>query len=501
MRTASWASANPVWTKTCQIGCIALVAYFASWGSVPAPLVRAETTAETAEPKPRFPAEVSRQLAALEQWVRKKGGRLSAHLIDMQSGAELGSGERLALNPASNMKVLTAAYALEQLGASHSFHTGLYGDIRDGVAQLLVLRGNGDPSLTEAALWRLANSLANRGLRRVDRLLVDQSRFDGEFIPPAFEQQPDEWAAFRAPISAIALERNSVVLNVLPTRAGQPARVWFEPNGAVQVQGRIETVASGRGQNVQLQLQGDPSGTLIGRVGGRIAAGLGRQRYPKRMDDPRLVPGLVLAELLRQRDIEVAEVALGGQEAQNRLTYHGSAPLTELLPQLGKYSDNFYAEMLFKAFSQRDSEAPASSQRSAELVMQWLRQLGAADEETRVINGSGLFDANRLSALTLTRVLRHAYHHPKTRAEMVSHLAIGGVDGTLRSRFSKLASTGQVRAKTGTLRDSITLSGYFLRDNGQAPIAFSLLVNGIEGQHGNVRARLDRVVESLAQLG
>ncbi len=498
MRTEGSASARTVWTKARQITCITLMACAATWASAPAPLVRAETTAARAEPVRHFPPEVSRRLAALEQWVRKNGGRLSAHLVDMQSGAELGSGERLALNPASNMKVLTAAFALDRLGASHSFQTGLYGEIRGGVAQQLVLRGNGDPSLTEASLWRLANSLVNRGLARVERLLVDQSRFDGEFIPPAFEQQPDEWAAFRAPVSAIALERNSVVLNVLPTRVGQPARVWFEPEGAVQVAGQIETVAVGRGQSVQLQLQGDPSGALLGRVGGRIAAGLGRQRYPKRMDDPRLAPGLVLAELLRQRNIEVGQVALGGQQAQRRLTYHGSAPLAELLPQLGKYSDNFYAEMLFKAVSQRDSEAPASSQRSAELAMQWLKQLGASSDDTRITNGSGLFDANRLSALTLTRVLRHAYHNPKTRAEMVSHLAIGGVDGTLRSRFTKLASTGQVRAKTGTLRDSITLSGYFLRNSDQAPIAFSLLVNGIEGQHANVRAQLDRVVGSLS---
>lgn len=497
MRTASSAWANPVWTKTRRIACIALLALAANWGSDALSSVRAETEPTPPAATVRFPVEVQRRLTDLDEWVRKHGGQLGAHLVDLQTGAELGVGEQLALNPASNMKLLTAAFALEHLGSSYSFQTGIYGSIRDGVAAQLVLRGNGDPSLTEAALWRLANSLANRGLTRVEQLLVDQSRFDDQFVPPAFEQQPDEWASFRAPISAIALERNSVVLNVLPTAVGEPARVWFEPNAAVQVRGKIETVARGRGQNIQLQLQSDPSGALVGHVGGHVATGLGRLRYPKRMEDPRLIPGLVLAELLRQRDVEIGRVALGGQDVQRRLTYHGSAPLAQLLPELGKVSDNFYAEMLFKAFSLQDSPTPASSQRSAELMLQWLQRMGAASEQTRITNGSGLFDANRLSARTLTRVLRHAYHNLKIRPEMLSHLAIGGVDGTLRQRFARFASSGSVRAKTGTLRDSITLSGYFLRDGDQAPIAFSLLVNGVEGRHAQVRAQLDRVVESF----
>jgi len=49
-----------------------------------------------------------------------------------------------------------------------------------------VLRGHGDPSLTEAGLWRLANALESLGIREVEQLIVDQSRFDNQFVPPAF---------------------------------------------------------------------------------------------------------------------------------------------------------------------------------------------------------------------------------------------------------------------------------------------------------------------------
>src|SRR5690606_38066936 len=101
----------------------------------------------------------------------------------------------------------------------------VYGTVRDDAIERLVLRGHGDPSLEEHGLWRLAHALKSRGVRRVDSLLVDQSFFDDQFVPPAFDQQPDEWSAFRAPISAIALARNTVTLNVIPRRANTEARV------------------------------------------------------------------------------------------------------------------------------------------------------------------------------------------------------------------------------------------------------------------------------------
>jgi D-alanyl-D-alanine carboxypeptidase/D-alanyl-D-alanine-endopeptidase (penicillin-binding protein 4) len=107
-----------------------------------------------------------------------------------------------------------------------------------------------------------------------------------------------------------------------------------------------------------------------------------------------------------------------------------------------------------------------------------------------------LFDANRLSAETLVRVLAHAIHTPRLGTEYVAHLAIGGVDGTLRSRFRKHKESRRVRAKTGTLASVDALSGYVLRDGG-APLAFSVLVNDVAGEHGAIRSMTDEVVEAI----
>ena len=439
------------------------------------------------------------KLRSLATWVQQKGGTLSAHFLDLETGLETGAHQTRAVNPASNMKIVTAVLALDKRGSNYSYRTALHGKIgADGVAPTLVLRGDGDPSLTEPDLWRLANALVGRGLKRVDALLVDQSAFDDQFVPPAFEQQPNEWAAFRAPVSAIAVARNTITLNVLDQAPGSPARVWFEPDGVTTLNGSIETVARGKGQNIQLSLSHDKANGLTAQVGGYIAAGLGRQQFSKRVEDPRLVPGLVLAAALKRLGVAVRNVTLGTSHGQPRLTYIASPPLEQLLAAVGKRSDNFSAEMIFKSLSAHGS-TPATTPASADMAMRWLADISSLPTETQVRNGSGLFDANRLSAATLVAVLRFAYSEAHLRHSVISQLAVGGSDGTLAQRFRSTA--GLIRAKTGTLNSTIALSGYVLRGGRRAPIAFSILVNGISGHHAELRKRIDAVVNEARLSG
>ncbi|MEY2932933.1 MAG: hypothetical protein RL033_3682, partial [Pseudomonadota bacterium] len=88
--------------------------------------------------------------------------------------------------------------------------------------------------------------------------------------------------------------------------------------------------------------------------------------------------------------------------------------------------------------------------------------------------------------------------NPAVYPEFLAQLAVGGVDGTLRSRFRRFKEQRLVRAKTGTLSAAVGLSGYVLAPSG-SPIAFSILVNGLDGQASAVRERIDRVVEAVAE--
>ena len=183
----------------------------AQTGAGAAPAAAARPQAPRAAPATSVAPRVAEAVAALTDWVKGRGGTASVRISEADSGRTWAEfSPDLALNPASNMKVLTAAAALDRLGPEYRASTGLYGELTAGRVETLVLRGEGDPSLDVADLWELGRALSHLGVTQVGRILVDQSRFDDRFVPPAFEQQPDEWASFRAPVSAVALERSAL---------------------------------------------------------------------------------------------------------------------------------------------------------------------------------------------------------------------------------------------------------------------------------------------------
>jgi D-alanyl-D-alanine carboxypeptidase/D-alanyl-D-alanine-endopeptidase (penicillin-binding protein 4) len=422
-------------------------------------------------------------------------------ILDVSTGHYLAlANEHAALNPASNAKLYTAAAALAILHGDHRFETTLSGHVRGGaVAGPLVLRGHGDPSLTTADLWSMVQELVALGVKKVDGdILVDQRFFDEQTTPPAFDQQPNEWAAFRAPVSAVALNENTVTLDVRPTLLDMPAAIAFDPPGFVDVEGTVKTGDSGA-DTVGLELASSGrrlSAKLSGAVGGdsRLV------RYTRRVEDPTLLAGFALKAVLDEVGIKVSgDVKPGSARVPAVIARHRSAPLSTLLYELGKSSDNFYAEMVFKSLGGEGKGRPAHSADGAELVMRWLDKVGANDTGLVIKNGSGLFDANRVTAVSTTQLLRAAWRDDAIQPEFVAQLAIGGVDGTLHHRFRSERVRRAVRAKTGTLDDAVTLSGYVLSPAGQGPIAFSILVNHIEGKVAAARSAADTLVALLVR--
>lgn len=466
----------------------------------PARPVAAQVAPAPAALSPSDGAELSREVTDLAAWVAKKGGRASLMVWDAESGRTVAAHDAdRPLNPASNMKLLTAATALSVLGPAHRFTTGLYGRVENGTARHLVLRGDGDPDLRVEHLERMVRTLTGLGLTQVGEVLVDQSRFDDRYVPPAFEQQPDEWAAFRAPVSAVALEENTLTVLVEPASDGEgAARVLVEPAGFAKVVARVQTRAPGSGQSVSVSVKPDGERVTV-EVRGHIARGLPRATFVRRVDDPRLFAGFVLRELLSRAGVTVTGgVAAGGTDERASLTQHSSEPMARLIHALGKQSDNFAAEMLLKALGARDG-VPATSAAGAAVVARWLADTGTVSPGTVITNGSGLFDANRVAAADLNRALVLAWDDPRVGPEFVAQLAIGGVDGTLRSRFRAQRETRAVRAKTGTLARVVALSGYVLAPRGRRPVVFALLVNDAKAPHAEIRARMDRVVSRAAR--
>jgi len=403
------------------------------------------------------------------------------------------------LNPASNMKVVTAAAALAELGAERTFHTGVYGRIEGTAVANLVLEGHGDPLLDQGDLAELAQALADRGVRSVDRIAIDADHFDDRILPPAFEQQPNETAYFRAAVGGLVVDESTFVLRVVPAaEEGGRAIVRLRGAGYFEVQNQITTTAGAA--NVIAEQSALPDGRMRLRLSGSVPPGNLGVSYRRRVENPVLYAGYLFADALAgagirgNRTVSVGAVAA----AQPLLADHESPTLAEILRRVGKDSDNFVAEMTLKQLG-ANRRTPGSSEEGVAAVQAFLDRTGVPHGAASIVNGSGLFQGNRIAPSHLASVLVHVFKDPGLRPEYLAQLAVGGVDGTLARRLANLPAPRIVRAKTGTLNDVISLSGYVLgREPGRA-YAFSMIANGVNGKQSEARALFDQIVTLLAR--
>lgn len=438
---------------------------------------------------------------------RLKDATISVVVTDVATGAVLYSrNPDSPVNPASNIKLVTTAAALSILGPEHRFLTRLFttkgarrGDTIDGD---LYLKGGGDPWLVTADLYELAGSLHALGIRKVKGgIIIDSTAFDQDELPPAFDQK-DEFASYRAMSSASAVNFNTFVVHVRPGSAvGETAKAALDPAlPSIPVTSSITTEAGNRNQvTVERELKdGRLSLSFAGTIG--VDANVAHYRYP--VADPTTNAGDVLAFVLKERGIKVGKrtVKAGAlpRDAE-ALATHASQPLSTLIRGVNKLSNNFMAEQILKTLDLSDDH-PATFEGGLAKVRAHLESLGIPSEGLRLTNGSGLYDANRITAAQLTGLLVATYNDFRISADFLASLPISGVDGTMRRRLRDSAATRYVRAKTGTLNESSALSGY-AGAVGKAPLAFSILIGDItRGKTTLARSVQNEIAEHLAAV-
>lgn len=431
----------------------------------------------------------------------KLGEHVGVSIIDLASGREVASHHaNLPLNPASNMKLVTAAASLIGLGADFRARTGLYGRLQgDSVDGGLYLKGYGDPTLDNADLLALARDLYAVGVRKVDEVIVDGSYFDDQILPPAFDQQPDEVSPFRAAVAAVSVNDNAYTLRVRPgAAAGDPARVDLDGPGHFVLTNKIATTPGGP-PNV-IAVQSSKGDKLLLRLSGAVPLGASTLAYRRRVESPLHYAGYVLVDALHALRIQAPErVALRKTPVgASLLASHTSPPLAQVLFALGKQSDNFVAEMLLKVLAAERVKPPGTSAEGARQAIETLKRLGVPTANVRMVNGSGLFRGNAIAAGHLSRLLEAVHRDAALRPEFLAHLAVGGVDGTLADRLQTLPTPRIVRAKTGTLADVVALSGYVLGPTPGSGMAFSVLANDVGGKVHAARQLADAIVTAIA---
>lgn len=491
-----------------------------------------ETAGSSPSPSPKLPGLTSRPSAPLElprppleltqrrAWLKTalddalavpslSKSRVGVLVVEAEGGKPIyARGEKLALNAASNVKIVTSAAALALLGPEYRWRTTIAAQIGAKGSPVgpggelsgdLFLKGYGDPTLGPEELGAMISELAAMGLKHVRGAIVaDESFFDGTHVGPAYDQKNDS-SPSRAPSAALSLNGNVVEITVIPAvRAGAPARVVINPpSAAFTVTGRIVTAATGPALTT-IDTKDETGGRAQIVVSGRVRLGSEPRSYKRRVINPPLFAAYAFKALLERRGITVAQPPrLGISPAQGLrvLGTNFSAPMGVVAHELNKRSNNLVAEQVLRTLGAEILGRPGTWEKGLEAVARYLTALGIRKGTYQMTNGSGLYDSNRFSAEQIVMVLRGALRDFRISAEFMSSLAIAGTDGTMGHRMGNTPAERFVRGKTGTLVGTSALSG-FAGSPGHLPLIFSILMNDVPLATDARRAQ-DRIAELL----
>ncbi|MGE0550402.1 MAG: D-alanyl-D-alanine carboxypeptidase/D-alanyl-D-alanine-endopeptidase [Kofleriaceae bacterium] len=437
--------------------------------------VRGSAAAIGRRPEPLTAKEQTH--AEIEKLLRSqlKRGTTGVFIADAKTGEPLFAfNADNRLNPASNVKMISTATALELLGAEFRYPTRLLGpEPQAGVVRGDVfLLGSYDPTLKASHLDEMASAVAARGITSIEGSITVGS-------------DPTRDGLYRA----------VVPIEVVAGEPGKPPTATVAP-GAEHVSVRVTAVTSKRKQRARLtftsetaQVNGRPHVTVT--VAGTISKGrslthpfVTRERTATAVYALRAAlkaHGVQLAGDLKIRELGdfIGEaVATGSLPVE--LARHESRSLSEIVAKINKWSINWLADRVIMTAAALSRQQPPSMELALDAMYGWLARHTGLDKSKIVIDtGSGLSYRTQITPHDLVSVVRSAAGFTNEDTDpMLSQAwldSLAHADGTLRRRFGKEART-HIRGKTGTLSTVIAVSGV-LDVNPDRPLAFSIVTN------------------------
>ena len=421
-------------------------------------------------------------------------------VVDLNTGKTLYQrNANKEFTPASNMKLFSEAAALILFGPGYNFKTTLSTDAKtldNGVLDGSVyLHLSGDPSFSEKDLSTLFAELPDWGIKKIKGNFVIVSA-NSQIKPHAPGTDPKDFThSYGAPITPLILDENRVTVTVNPNEAGHLALIEYNTlDDSFIIDNKVKTVTKGRcgvsakiTQANHLQLRGCVK----------------KNSQALQLEIPITNPMRYATEVVRHKLAKMGVKLEGKVALENTakktmlLATHNSKPITQLMANTLKHSDNLYADSLFLHTAERLNEDTHSWQKAEAAVKGFLqKQTGINMQKSVLIDGSGLSSHDLLTPQQTVSLLKYIHSHFPLAYEYITALPIAGQDGTLLKRFRKPTQRGFLRAKTGTLTGVLSLSGYLYTANGHT-LAFAIYINTRPGTDPKVSGRYLNMVDSL----
>lgn len=412
------------------------------------------------------------------------------------------------IHPASNLKLLTSAAILDELGADYTYTTGMYGyGYQEGRIWQgdIIIKGVGDPSISGEyynkdrfhVFDKFYTALDTIGITRINgNLIGNDALFDQQPYPKGWNWD-DLSFYYGVEVSALSFNNNAVDLTVNADKeVGEtPGIQWFpyDTDYVNFINEQVITPSNTEYDEFYQRILGTNTIILRSKV---------PQNYVEKESLSVMNAPMFFMDTFRKY-LQYGGITLGGriiideQKQQfegsrySLLSSHESVPVQDLLKQINKESSNFYTEMMLKTAAAEHYDTQGSTDLAMTLVKEFAESMQMDTTKIEITDGSGMSPATLLKVEDLSRLLVNLQERSDFPVYKNS-LSLAGIDGSLQHRFKNTSLYKKIRGKTGYLSGIRTLSGYMEAASGR-PLVFSIVTNN----HTEKASYIDSIQESI----
>jgi len=424
-----------------------------------------------------------------------------------------------SLTPASTMKIVTTASALQLLGKDFRYETQLqYSGTFDKASGVidgdLIIKGSGDPSLnseyfrkSEDTLFvanKWAGVLKEKGVKKITgKIVLDVSCFD--------EDVPGTWVwgdlgnYFGAAPNGISYNDNKFYIVFKPcAKTGDSVCV----NKTVPcIDGLCfqNSVKAGGHEDNAIVYRAPFSNNVT--IHGTLPVSTKSQSIEASLPDPALLLAKHLVAALTAQGIEIKSAEPFKITAHNKKTYsaarahlytYRSPTLEKIIYFTTLHSNNMYAESIFKTMALKKG-GWGSTYQGMTTVSNHLKSKGFDPNGLFINDGSGLSRSNAVTSEHLAKILFMMHSDSLTRAPFFNSLPVAGVSGSLRSLGKGTALENNLRAKSGYITRVRSYAGYMKTKSGK-DVCVSLIINNFNGSPTETKKKMEEIFLKVYEL-
>ena len=412
-----------------------------------------------------------------------KRGTISVSVKNISDGKtvyELNSDKLVP--PASTLKLVTLAAALDTLGADYKFKTSLYKSINND----LYLKLSGDPFLTSNNLKEIFDAARKKNILEPKNIYIDDFALDSAEWGEGW-QWDDELNPLMPKFGSYNLDGNLLYIVVMPTNPNAPAKIYPKKFYPISF---MNMVTTGSENNFTVEKTAAALPDML-TVKGTVSKGA-VVKLP--VNNLKRYFRLRLEEAVRDNKIEyygnIEQKKLPQKDVY--LVAEVSHPIQNIVVAILKKSSNTAAETVFKLAGGKYVNNTGSVKSAIEMFEAFCKKLGIDTSDIKIVDGSGVSKNNLMSADFMTEFMTKISKSENFESYKKAMAEPG--EGTLENRM--LYFKDNLRAKTGTLSDISSIAGYITSQKGNT-YAFDIMINDAKTSNSDKKMLEEYIIRSI----